>query len=456
MKKKKYLVVLLLVLSISIGYALISSNLSIGGLSIVKRTTWDIHFDRIVDDIKGAEAKVNAKISQDKKSINFEVNFKEPGEEYYFYTDVVNDGNLDAMLDLFELDGLSDEQKKYIEWEVEYADGIKLKRYDLLRGESEDTLKVIVRFKEDVQAEDLPNMAARIALTFSATYIQADERSTPRTYVDDVTPPKIQFIKLNDNQGNGAWSKDIRLLVKVVDQSKIKESKYCITTPDNECVPDQVPEEVNNGSFNFTFPESDEEQRICVKATDVKDNTITTCSTEKYLVDGEDPIIKNVNVSKDNNTITVEVDAEDKQSGLSIYYFSKDSGKNYIASLNANYTFTSLDNDDYMITIYVEDIAGNVSAVNAQPQTVRSGDWCSKNGLTRLGDCLIGQEARTANIALAKTKIEEKGGLDMILEELKTIITTKGAGKNILRIRIHQLLREAGGLEEFSDLLCVN
>ena len=42
------------------------------------------------------------------------------------------------------------------------------------------------------------------------------------------------------------------------------------------------------------------------------------------------------------------------------------------------------------------------------------------------------------------------------VEELKTIITTKGAGKNILRIRIHQLLREAGGLEEFSDLLCVN
>ena len=110
MKKKKYLVVLFLILTISIGYALISSNLTIGGLSIVKRTTWDIHFERIVDDIKGAEAKVNAKISQDRKSINFEVNLKEPGEEYYFYTDVVNDGNLDAMLDLFELDGLSGAQ----------------------------------------------------------------------------------------------------------------------------------------------------------------------------------------------------------------------------------------------------------------------------------------------------------------------------------------------------------
>ena len=46
-KTKSMLIVALLLLAITIGYAVISSNLSINGTSIINKPTWDIHFENI-------------------------------------------------------------------------------------------------------------------------------------------------------------------------------------------------------------------------------------------------------------------------------------------------------------------------------------------------------------------------------------------------------------------------
>jgi len=399
---------LLVVLFIGIGYAFLSTNLEINGISIMKRSVWDLHFENIVDDYEKAVIDIPASISRDRLSVNFEVTLNNPGDEYYFYVDVVNDGTIDVMLNNYLFSGLTTEQEKLISTTLTYNDGVAVNKYDLLKENSFDTLKVAVKFREDIEVSDLPSTKSDFNLSLEVNFDQADENAREREHIADVTPPRIKFIKVNDNSGNDEWSKDIRLLVKIVDESKIKEAKYCITTPDNECEPDQTPEELQNTSFYFTFPESDTEQRLCVKATDTNDNTKTTCTTESYLVDGEDPIIKNVNLTKETNSITVEVDAEDKQSGIYMYYYSKDSGETYIPSIYPNYTFTGLDNDDYFITFYTEDVAGNKSAVQAKTSTIRNGDWCKKNNLTTLGDCLLGQEARDSNIVQAKTKIESK------------------------------------------------
>ena len=406
--KLKYFSLLLVVIFIGIGYAFLSTNLEINGISIMKRSVWDLHFENIVDDYEKAVIDIPASISRDRLSVNFEVTLNNPGDEYYFYVDVVNDGTIDVMLNNYLFSGLSTEQEKLISTTLTYNDGVAVNKYDLLKENSFDTLKVSVKFREDIEVSDLPTTKSDFNLSLEVNFDQADSNAKEREHIADVTPPRIKFIKVNDNSGNDEWSKDIRLLVKIVDESKIKEAKYCITTPDNECEPTEVPEELQNTSFYFTFPESDTEQRLCVKATDTNDNSKTTCTTESYLVDGEDPVIKNVNLTKENNSITVEVDAEDKQSGIYMYYYSKDSGETYIPSIYPNYTFTGLDNDDYLITMYTEDVAGNKSAVTAKNSTVRSGNFCKSNGLTNLSDCLLAQETRDANIVSAKSKIEAK------------------------------------------------
>lgn len=175
MKRKNKYYVFLLILFISVGFAYLSTNLYTNGTSIIKGTRWSIYFDNIDNENSTYQINNNATISEDKKSVDFEVTFEKPGDEYYFYVDVVNAGNLDAMLDSYEVTGLTADQKKYLEWNVTYADGIELKKYDLLSKESTDTLRVGITFIEDVNYDDLPQESdISVSVKFKANYVQAD------------------------------------------------------------------------------------------------------------------------------------------------------------------------------------------------------------------------------------------------------------------------------------------
>lgn len=177
MKRKNKYYVFLLILFISVGFAYLSTNLYTNGTSIIKGTRWSIYFDNIDNENSTYQINNNATISEDKKSVDFEVTFEKPGDEYYFYVDVVNAGNLDAMLDSYEVTGLTTDQKKYLEWNVTYADGIELKKYDLLSKESTDTLRVDITFIEDVNYDDLPQESdISVSMKFKAIYVQADRK----------------------------------------------------------------------------------------------------------------------------------------------------------------------------------------------------------------------------------------------------------------------------------------
>ena len=143
----------------------------------------------------------------------------------------------------------------------------------------------------------------------------------------------------------------------------------------------------------------------------MKGNVSNKCS-EKYQVDGTEPTLSNMTITPRDNVMTVELEASDNESGLYKYYFSKDGGKTYIESDNPNYTFTSLDEGDYLVTAYVKDTAGNESEIQAQSTSIRYTSFCLKNGITDFGDCLIATEAQNPNIDEAKTFIESKGTPD--------------------------------------------
>ena len=170
------------------------------GITTVKNNKWDLHFENVVDDKKGATIDIPANISQNKLSVNYQVTLNLPGDEYYFYVDVVNAGTIDVMLSEYLITGLSDEQKEYITSTVTYNDGVELKKNDLIEKDSYDTLKVYVKYRDDITTNDLPEEDSEFTLNFTATFVQADSSAKLRVRTEDSTGPSIRFKTLKDRK----------------------------------------------------------------------------------------------------------------------------------------------------------------------------------------------------------------------------------------------------------------
>ncbi|MDO4995741.1 MAG: InlB B-repeat-containing protein [Bacilli bacterium] len=180
MRKNNKFIIFILILFISIGFAYLSTNLYISGTSIVKRSVWDVHFNNIQNETCTYQIDSNAAISSNSKEVDFTFTFEKPGDSYSFNVDVVNTGNIDAMLESYNVVGLPDEAS-YLEWNVLYDDGISFTKYDSLPANSTETLFITVKFKEDVNINDLPTEAdTSFNLKFIANYVQADNNATTR------------------------------------------------------------------------------------------------------------------------------------------------------------------------------------------------------------------------------------------------------------------------------------
>ena len=230
--------------------------------------------------------------------------------------------------------------------------------------------------------------------------------SKPFTTLDN-TNPKVN-INIGDNvKGENGWYKGLSLNTEVTDNDKVKEVLYCVG---KDCTPNKVLN-LENNKATITLESSKDIQELCIKATDMVGNVTNKCSSE-YKVDGELPTLSNMNIETKDDVMTVTLTGSDNESGLYKYYYSKDGGKTYIESDNPNYTFTGLDEGDYLVTAYVKDTAGNESEIKSQSTAIRYTSYCKKNEIENFGDCLIATEAQNPNIEEAKKEIEAKGTPD--------------------------------------------
>ena len=270
--------------------------------------------------------------------------------------------------------------------------------------------------------------------------------SKPFTTLDN-TSPEIN-IKVGDNvKGENDWYKGLSLNIEVTDNDKVKEVLYCT---EKDCTPDKVLN-LEDGKTTITFESKRDIQEVCIKATDMKGNVSNKCSSE-YKIDGTEPTLSNMTITPKDNVMTVELTAADNESGLYKYYFSKDGGKTYIESDNPNYTFTSLDEGDYLVTAYVKDAAGNESEIQAKSTSIRYTSFCIKNGITDFGDCLIATEAQNPNIDEAKTFIESKGTPDfnkispsIIYSETKSSSISSFATESVITVSTEYNFHEEAG-----------
>lgn len=178
MKKKRvnkfyFTGIFLVAFFIGIGYALLNNTLNVFGRVGFASNKWDVHFENLVIS-DGSITNSRALIDENKTSINFSSALEKPGDFFEFYTDIVNDGTINAKVSSVINTGLSDSQKKYLRYIITYSDDNPIVEGEVLTHGDKRRVKVRLEYRTDITADDLPVENSSIDLTFSINYLQAD------------------------------------------------------------------------------------------------------------------------------------------------------------------------------------------------------------------------------------------------------------------------------------------
>lgn len=169
MKNKKglYLVLIFVfAVTIGVGYTYNTENIKIVGTTMEKNSTWNVHFG----DFKSNEI-TNYNINN--QELTYEANLEKPGDYYEFTVDVVNDGNIDAIVNDVTVTGLTQEQEKYISYTITDNNDKEIEKDQVLRHNTKGKIKVKVEYKKDITAEDLPKTDQKVSLTFKINYTES-------------------------------------------------------------------------------------------------------------------------------------------------------------------------------------------------------------------------------------------------------------------------------------------
>ena len=171
------ILVFLVVFLIGIGYAVLNTTLNINGATGIAKTTWDVHFENIVMVEENVTAITPATISENGTEITFTVPLAKPGDTYSFLVDIVNNGTIDAMLQEIITTTLTEEQKKYLTFTINYVNGKEINAKDALLSFSKETIFVNVGYKWDITSSDLATSDDEVSLSVKMNYIQDDGTS---------------------------------------------------------------------------------------------------------------------------------------------------------------------------------------------------------------------------------------------------------------------------------------
>ena len=207
-KRLNYLLVIVLLLLVSVGYAVLSTNLNIVGSSQINAPTWDIHFEN-VSVASGSVTASTPTIDTNKTTVNYSVTLSIPGDYYEFTVDAVNAGTIDGMVSVVS-NKLNNVEittlPNYLEYKVSYEDGVDIAPNHLLAANTSEKYKVHVGYKKDISVSDLPSTPQTLNLTFSVTYVQSDSNAiakpepyvyTVNKYNSSATNPKYNAVWLN-------------------------------------------------------------------------------------------------------------------------------------------------------------------------------------------------------------------------------------------------------------------
>ena len=179
--KKLVVIAVILLMAISIGYAALTTTLSINGTANIASNSWDVHFANIQTTTGSVTPTTAPALSGDKTtSLTWNVSLAEPGDFYEFTVDCVNAGTINAKIaeNGVTKTPLTSEQDTYVNYTVTYSDGTAIAAGDTLakagQAGNTKTMKVRVEFDPNITAEQLNALTESLNLTlnFSVNYVQ--------------------------------------------------------------------------------------------------------------------------------------------------------------------------------------------------------------------------------------------------------------------------------------------
>ena len=172
-------IIILLVLILGLGYALLQQNLSITGLSSIGNPKWDIHWENV--QVKSGSVSASTPvINSAKTTVTYSVVLNTPGNYYEFTVDAVNSGTIDGMIESItsKLNGATiTTLPAYLEYTVSYYDGVPLATNQLLAAGTTEKYKVRIKYRDDIELNQIPATNQTLSLQFTVKYKQADENT---------------------------------------------------------------------------------------------------------------------------------------------------------------------------------------------------------------------------------------------------------------------------------------
>ena len=173
-KRMSVLILLLLVGFITIGYAVLNSDLTITGTSHITNATWDVHFETISVTTGSVTATTAPTIATGGLSITYEVTLAKPGDFYEFSVNVKNDGSVTAKLSAAPtISGPTTAQDVYTNYTFLNSDGTAVTAGQTIAAGASKTYKVRVEFDRNISSNQLPTTAQNMTLTAAMNWEQA-------------------------------------------------------------------------------------------------------------------------------------------------------------------------------------------------------------------------------------------------------------------------------------------
>ena len=165
--------ILVCVFTLTVAYSALSAVLTINGNARVSAADWDIYLNN--PRVTNGSATTDVPVIKTSSTLEFETTLNMPGDFYEFTVDVVNAGDIDAMIEnVVKNPELSAEQAKFLKYEVSYQNGESITTKQLLAKDTTMPIKVRIEYRKDLVASDLPTGQVVLDLALTLEYTQSD------------------------------------------------------------------------------------------------------------------------------------------------------------------------------------------------------------------------------------------------------------------------------------------
>ena len=207
-RNKNY--IFLLILCMGIGFALLSTQIQINGMTTLIGSTWDVYLSNVQVIGENAQVITPPTIDENKTKLAFEIKLNQPGDFYEFTVNAVNNGTVDAMISDVTLTEMDESISNYLLYNISYLDGTTIKDDDIISAKDSVTYKIRIEFKKNITISELSENAININLSFSIDYTTVNA-SIDRTFpaMAKKSAADDSFINFNKNSfytnGNGLF-----------------------------------------------------------------------------------------------------------------------------------------------------------------------------------------------------------------------------------------------------------